>query len=597
MMSPARLLAPLISLVLLAPAPAFAFGALLPKPAATLRVRDARMAFSAGSARSTLWVQVRLDGVADELLWVLPVPPGGAVDLSSAGLLDAMEQATAPRIKPPGGAAPKNVACAPPSGSEVVTGGEFETPTGLTDHSFVADVPGLHALVKGWGFDDKALDDDALGQAVQGGAGLLALRLDGAGADLGVVATPSVRIHAAGLGSLPLKLTKTDGDPVPYTLWLVGPGRGRLDGAGEAVLEPSALRWLSPQGTNYEALRKALVSKNGGASLLLEMTAAGALASGTPNPGETAVPSVVDAYLSRASARGAAPGDLGQISQKVHDALAAGSFDDACPRDDLVTHTGYSCDPPSAKPNALVPAPAADDLAHLFPGLASERWVSRFAGQIAASSHGPQLSPGFPGGGEVSPVRTPANVWDALCSGQVTPGGPTGAGGATGLGGGSAHVPGGGAATQGNGGDPGSETEAVVVVEEPSRGGCWAEPWTEINCGSDSSSSSDTSGCDCGKSSSDQNHDGCACSGSSGDDQHGGCDCGSSGSSGGGESCGGSSGGESCGGSSGGGDSCKNCAVARGPSRPRFSKLLLLAAAIALPLRRLARPRRRENGY
>jgi hypothetical protein len=586
-MSSSRLLAPLLSLVLLAPGTAFGFGALVPKPAAALKLRDARLAFSAGTTRSTLWAQVRLDGMADELLWVLPVPPGGAVDLSSAGLLDALEQATAPRIRPPGGAAPKNETCTAPAGSEVVTTGDFELPASLTDHSLVADVAGLHALVKGWGFDDQALDDDALGQVVKAGAGLLALRLDGVGAGLGVVTTVSVRIHGAGIGSLPLQLTKTDSDPIPYSLWLVGPGRGRFDGAGEAVLEPSALRWVSAQGTNYGALRKALVTKNGGASLLLEMAAAGALARGTANAGESDVPSVVDAYLTRAFARGAAQGDLGQTSQTVHDALDGGTFGEPCPRDDLVTHTGYSCDPPSAKASALVPAPAADDLAHLFPGPVAERWVSRFAGQISGASRGPLLSPGFPGGGEVSPVRTPANVWDALCT-AVIPGGPTGAGGATGLGGGSTHVPGGGGASQGGGDTSTDGTDAVVVVEETPGGGCWAEPWTEINCGGDSSSSSDSSGCDCNRSSSDDtNHDGCACSGNSGDDQHGGCDCGSSG----------SSGGESCGGSSGGGESCKDCSVARVPARPRLSKLLVLAAAIVLPLRRLSRPRRREKGY
>ncbi len=582
MTSSVRLLAPLLSLLLLAPAPAFGFGALVPKPAATLKTRDARLAFSAGTTRSTLWAQVRLDGVADELLWVLPVPPGGAVDLSSAGLLDAMEDATAPRIKGPGGAAPKNETCTVPSTS-VVTAGEFEAPTGLTDHSLVADVAALHTLVKSWGFDDQALDDDALGQLVQGGAGLLALRLDGAGAGLGVVTTVTARIHGAGIVSLPLRLTKSDSDPIPYTLWLVGPGRGRFDGAGEALLEPSALRWISAQETNYEALRRALVSKNNGASLLVEMAAAGALTRGTSSAGEADIPSVVDSYLTRAFARGAAQGDLGQTSQKVHEALDAGSFDQPCPRDDLVTHTGYSCDPPSAKPTALVPSPAADDLAHLFPGAVSERWVSRFAGQISAASRGPQLAPGFPGGGEISPVRTPANVWDALCSGTI-PSGPTGRGGGTGLGGSSTHVPGaGGASSQGEGGSDGSSSVVVVEESSPSSGGCWAEPWTEINCGGDSSSSNnDSSGCDCNHSSDDQNHDGCACSGNSGDDQHGGCDCGSSG----------SSGGESCGGSSGGGESCKDCSVGRAPVRPRLSKLLLLAAAIVLPLRRRTRPRR-----
>jgi hypothetical protein len=300
---------------------------------------------------------------------------------------------------------------------------------------------------------------------------------------------------------------------------------------------------------------------------------------------------VLDTYLTRAFLRGEAAGDLGSFSSQARAALGA-IFQEPCPRGDLLPATGEACVIGDGDPvTPLVPTSAADDLAFVFAGDSSQRWISRLAGQIPATKAGRSLTPTFASGESVSLLYTPANLWDNLCSTVVTggKGGSSGKGGSGGsLGGGPLPGSTGGATGQG-GSDEGEEP----ADESSSSNSCNAI-FIGDGCSGDSSSSDSSEGCNCSDTSSDSDtgsSEGCGCGEESGDGGQS-CDSGDSG----GNSCSGSDvdgGGDSCGSGSSGGSSCgKDCSVGqRGRRSPRLSKWLLLITALALPLRRLTRPR------
>jgi hypothetical protein len=409
-----------------------------------------------------------------------------------------------------------------------------------------------------------------------------------------------VRLHGSGaeLGALPLLRASTEA--VPFVLWMVGTSRGKAAGLDEVEMEPSALRWLSATQTNYTSLRRAILEKAKGAGAILEAAGPGPLRDLTALPGGNDVPAFLDAYLRRAFERGEATGDLGAFSDEARAALD-GSYPDGCPRGDLLPHEGFTCALPGAQ-DPLVPSPGADDLAFTFPGNASLRWVSRFAGLIPGASAAPPVVAGFPGGEPVSILLTPASVWDGLCS-------ASGVGGSSGSGLGGKNGGGfgaGGPGPSGVGGSGGSDgsTDLDETASAVDAGCSCANIFVNESCnGNSEGTEGDSEGCNCSDTSTTGEEDGgssegCSCGDSSSGegDSCSGSDSGSDS----GDSCSGSEGsggGDACGSGTSGGDSCgKDCSVSRrGRRSPRLSKWLLLVAAAALPLRRWRRPRDRKR--
>src|SRR5262245_16124510 len=103
-----------------APSAALGLGAIAVRPSAAAVVREGRVALSSGAGRSTLWLQVIVDGAADELLWAVPVPFGISVDVASDAFFDALEDATATRVRPPLSKPPSGSSCSVPVAAEVV---------------------------------------------------------------------------------------------------------------------------------------------------------------------------------------------------------------------------------------------------------------------------------------------------------------------------------------------------------------------------------------------------------------------------------------------------------------------------------------------
>jgi hypothetical protein len=67
-----------------------------------------RILFRRDAEEWTTFVEVQYEGPPDEFGWVIPIPraldPATEIGVASPGLFDALEQATAPRFVPPGGA-------------------------------------------------------------------------------------------------------------------------------------------------------------------------------------------------------------------------------------------------------------------------------------------------------------------------------------------------------------------------------------------------------------------------------------------------------------------------------------------------------------
>jgi hypothetical protein len=610
-----RLLAGLgVALALTVSSPADAAFSVIARPWATARVTEARVALARGPSRSTLWAQARLEGAADAVLWVVPLPAGAAADVSQAGLLDALEEATAPRVRPPADAPPSGLSCSVPTALEVVTSGDAEQGVFPSATAIADSTEAALAQAVAWGFDTGALDEKQLALALatdgaRAAGRFLLLRMEPPD---GASATITLRVHGPSIAALPMSLLQADASPLPFTVWLLGDGRGAAEGLKELALQPGDLRW-SPSGkSNYsDALAQALAGA-AGKGVVIEAAGSAPLRSTTVVPGVGSAPSAVDAYLVRAATRADEPFSLGPASEQIHKTLVPSAvFAEACPRGDLAAPVGWACSEAgpgdAASSELLAPGQGADDLRFVFGGSVAARWVTRLAGQIPAQSAGRSFAPLFGGAGGVSIVKQPAAPWADLCSGSSS-----GAMGGV-MGGATGGAPGGGFGAgvgQGQGGarstdDPGYDSGASQVDVRTS---------TSFSCsgsGNDScSGSSDGAEHDgCGKSTDEGDEgasDGCSCSDSSeGSD---GCDssssdgsdgCDSSSSSG-GDSCGSSSGGgESCSGSSGGGESCSggsnNCSVSKrgaGRGRSKLSRVALLAAALALPLRRWRRRKR-----
>jgi hypothetical protein len=581
-------------LLALAPSQAEAAGLLLARGlTGDVQIKEARGALSRGPARSTAWHQLLFEGGnAEELLWLLPVPSGAAVDVAATSFFDGLEEATAPRVLAPPGSPPGNLTCIKPS-PEVISPGEGgSSPLVLLGQEVFSEPGAVAPGVEKLGYTLSAADAAALGQALGAGGRLLALRMK---APLVAASTITVRIHGSGvdLGALPL--LRSPSQAVPFVLWLVGSSRGKVQGVGEVEMEPSALRWLSSTATNYESLRRSMLEKSKGANVVLEVAGPGPLRDLTALPGGNDLPAFLDAYLRRAFERGEASGDLGSVSDKARDALDD-THPDGCPRGDLLPPEGFTCALPGAQA-PLVPSPGADDLSFVYPGNAALRWVSRVVGLVPAASALPQVSAGFPGGDPVSVLLTPASVWEGLCS-PVTPGGQ---GGSSGSGGKNGGFGAGGPRPSGGGGDGGSEaggSDGVDVAASAVDVGCsCANVLIGESCNGSSSDGGeeDSESCNCNDTSSpeeDSSSEEDACSGSDSGSEDSGDSCSGSEGSGGSDSCGsssseGSEGGDSCG---------KDCSVSRrGRRPPRFSKWLVLAAAVALPLRRWTRPRDRKR--
>lgn len=562
------------------PSPAHAFGAVVSHPPGSLQITEARTAVAAADGRRTVWAQLRAKGSPTAVAWVLPLPAGGVLDAGSSSFLDALEDATAPRIAPPA-PPPKGAVCELPAAAETITNGDAEPflyPERVTLASTGAEV--TKVLAK-WGFADTDVNTISAPE----GSSFVVLRF---APPKGAFATFTVRLWSVASPALPQAMLEAPPTrPLLTTTFLLGPGKAGFP-TGTLVKEVagSAIVWRSASGTTYRETRDALLAQEQGAFVLESADSSTFTARKTLGP--VAVPSLVEAYLDRLRERGETVVDREEAEDRILGEIASRTTTQKpCPRGDLAGT------PPCAKSShPLAVDDLSDDLAFAFE---APTIVTRFAGILGAKESGVDLAVTFTTDPTTHPVvREPTVQYPLLCSSLPTTPGPTGAGGRKGGG----DAKGGRGNAQGADGaladdatdDAGSDaqTSVGILCDGSSRGTAQDDACSSRDTTSDSCSSKNdhTTTDSCGGS-----DDGGSCKNADGTDS-----CGS-GSGGGSDSCSNADGSAPSGCDSGGsaaGDSCGKCSASggRASKRVRLSPLGLAASALALFLRRSTRRKR-----
>lgn len=527
-------------------------------------VEELRVALADNGTTSTTWMQAKLQqnvtGAEVPVVWTLAIPPSTSVDIASSSWLDALEAATAPRVKPLEGPIP-NDACAIASHPDLISSGDCGAVPSIEAVSLANSQSELDALATPWGVSKTSLEV-ASGVWSTAGTRVLAIMWHGG------TSTMSIRLQGPGRRMPRMRSLST-----PTTMYLIGDTRLGVVGLEEREVSMDSLRWLSTTSTTYASERSALT-----ASLLGVVDSSDtAMLSRSTMDGTIFVESAIDGYLRRAFDRGEATGDEGQVRQRVQTRLGQPSeIGTPCARGDLVSAV---CTPGAGASATDWMAGQADDLAFAFAGGTgpANRWVTRITAQARAASFEPLITKAA----ESSPVIKIATYdWDALCpTEQAGAGGAAGSAGSNGTsgssnGGAGSYVPVSGAA-----GSTGESTTGEDIATGIEAAGVIAQMADGCSCGSgteEPESDDEASSCS-GDSSSDSSGDSCS---SSGGDSSG-------------DSCS-SSGGESsesgCSSGSPSSEGSSQCTVSRRTKRrSRLSPFVLALAAIVLPLRRMGR--------
>jgi hypothetical protein len=542
--------------------------------------------------RTTRWASLRVHGTATAFAWILPARAGAFVDLASDAWLEALEDASAPRVVPPDASPPCGIA----PGVEV-EGDATHVATTAPDAVVVApDGATLVMVLAMWGFVLPTDVAPAVDAAVAAGNELVALRFTPAASSASDVRTRTVRITEAAPPALSwslagLSLTGGSASNVDVTAYGIGAARmawGRAGAGSPLAVDPSAILWLASGGSTYPALRSSLLEGHPG-DWLEETAGHDVLFQSTPVPGGSPVPATAGGYFVRAGTYGDATGDaaacsagvaaLATSTATVSAACAPGQLAALAPASGCQETVGTG----EIAPDVLRCGGISDDLALALSGLAPASAVlTRARSVIPAGVFGQDapLQPVAPA--DRGPVVTAAGYSPACADGGPGGGDNGGSGGGVTLGpwagAGSSNV----GATTSDPGDPGSadpgtgnDNSGTDQAGDDSSDSCSSDPPPKDSSGDSSSS---TEGCSCG--------DGTGSGGGGGSgDSSGGDACGS------GSSSGGSGGGDSCGSGS------SNCSTGGAHSRRRapVSRVLLSLALVAAVARRRGSRVRRES--
>jgi hypothetical protein len=570
------------AVVVLAAAPtASAAGRVLVQSGTGISPVSARIAQSLSPGWSSLWLSVKVVGGPGRFALVVPAPAGTAVDPSLDAWLEALDAATAPRVRPPKGL----LACGAttPSSLENLTTAHTPAlpPSSVAVLSSLSDLSVFAAKL---GLDFSA--SDAASLAEHPAAAFIGVVYDSKN---DAATTETLRfVLPSGAPDLGLSLLGP-GEAPEVVLWTIGEGRARVSGAEEVESGDLGVSWAVMVGaSNYLARRSQLLSEKQGGAWLLEASGSTPLFVWNVLPsGLGAIAPAVRAYIDTARAQGANVGDtetcLGSIADAREKSKQGARVARACAPGTLAVVPGgpASCD---EKPGAGELSAAAlrcgdaDDLAYALSGLlASDAKLTRLSGLVGSKT---------PTSTQVLLEPTPSVSPLVTADEADTTGCFLGAGGNGGYGGGDPPPAGGG-----YGADDG-----VIVEQRPQTSvdvSCWGSSHSTSSggdrCGGDSSSGSSDGDTCSGDGSGSSSDEGDTCSGDSSSSSSEGDTCSGDSGSADGDTCGGSSssgGGDSCGGGSSGSG---NCSVGRSRPRVRVSAVSLLLAALALVTRRRTR--------
>jgi hypothetical protein len=477
-----------------------AMGAIVTSPPGDSSITDVRVAVSSTGTRTSRWVSLRVHGSATAFAWILPVKSSAFVDLASDAWLEALEDATSPRVVPPD--------AAPTCGAGgVETDGDIThaVTTAPDAVATAADEPTLAATLAGWGLPVTADLAPMLDAAAADGDSFVALRYSDVPPD---TVTRTVRIVDAFPASIPLALT-AGASTVAVTAYAFTTGPAEVGTAPPLILSPALLVWGDDGTSTYAGVLDAVLTESPGA-WLIETAGPGLLFQGEPVPAGGAVPALTPAYFSRAWTYGDASGSPDECTAAAT-ALATrtGAMAVACPAGSLLRVGAPSCDESvgegEVSPDALRCGGISDDLAMALSGVApAAAWLTRARSVLAPATPGANAAlgsagPDAPPDAPVGPVVT-CTRYDDPCGANEGGATPPPAAGSPGSGTGSSS----GARTD----DPGGGSNIGSAVGTVASAALDSDN-SDQGCGGDSSDDSGDS-CDGDTSGDDAGGDGCS---------------------------------------------------------------------------------------
>ncbi len=391
-----------------------------------------RVAMALGPTRSTLWAQAHMLGGRGAAALIVPARPGASLDLATEAWFEALEVATAKRVLSPEG---HSATCAGTSEEprvEVVGDLLHEAASPVHEVKVLSDTADLEQWAKSEGLEVEP----ALAAALVALEPMRFVALRTSTED-GATTTPTLRVTApAHDPALPFVLTRAGTAPLDVTTFVIAEGRAGLANGTAATLDGAALAFDAALGeSDYRARRSAALASP--SHWLVE--AAGHELFTTPLVPTNAhvVDALIPAYALRASVYLGGGFDLGACSAASTKAMALASpVAASCPRAELgVVDGGAGCAESVAAgevdPSLFRCLPAADDLAVALGGMApKDAWITRIALELEPHETGELTTAVATSGPSVSPVIV-ANSVDV--SGCLDPSGSTtgASGGAT----------------------------------------------------------------------------------------------------------------------------------------------------------------------
>lgn len=375
-MSRAALATSFLALALLASS--HAAGAVLPQaerpdPAFV----DMRIAVAVTPTGSTRWSEINVPA-ATPVMWLVPVRPGAAIDWAPRRWLDAVDEATAPRILPP--SFPSSCpARSTPERIEPWTPARPPQPSPEIAVQTSADDARAYVAERGYRLSEALAS--RVSALYAGGWNLVALEVAPSSSAL---SSGTLRVSDDGGAVLPLALA--GGSSTRVTVLAIGGGVATVPGA--RGVERRELRW-GPDGSDFAAWRRALVEGAGGATWLRESSSHEAIFDGAPLAGGDPIASVVAGYFQGTSCDPSTAASVGARAGIVGTACAPGAA--------ARVPGGAACVPSSADVDPAGLSCGADvDLALALSGLApASVVVTRFVGWIPAGGLGVNLGVGF----------------------------------------------------------------------------------------------------------------------------------------------------------------------------------------------------------